>query len=273
MEFFDGWKTLNARFDEGDLTALTQLVGYKLYAIFDEHRFPDSLPLSDRELQDRTGIQSGQTIVAARRHLKNAGLIDFDTRQGKKTVYRLTLNQSRSHQEAIKKLSSSYQAVAGSSYIHAHDPYPLSPNSSNDDDNAGGRAGVNRNFENGVTATPLDEVEEFWSRTLKGGQLSIEHLSEIQMLIDRHGIAWVKEAMRDASNANGNGLNMNLFRGVVRRKLNPVKPALKGGERRDRGNESARRNVVALPDTYDPARDPVDWRQYLTGTGTSAERP
>lgn len=147
---------------------------------------------------------------------------------------------------------------------------------SNDDDTRA-RAGVNRDFENGVTVTPtptpLDEVEDYWSRTLKGGRLSIEHLSEIQALIDKHGVDWVKEAMRDASDANGNGLNMRLFRGVIRRKLNPVKPALKGGERRDRGNESARRNVVALPDTYDPARDPVDWRQYLTGTGTSTARP
>ena len=41
MNFFDCWKTLNTRFDEGDMTAQTQLVGYKLFAIFNERMFPD----------------------------------------------------------------------------------------------------------------------------------------------------------------------------------------------------------------------------------------
>ncbi len=123
MEFFDGWKTLNARFDEGDLTALTQLVGYKLFVIFDEQRFPESLPISDRELMRRTGIQSGQTIVEARRRLKNAGLIDFDARQGKITRYRLTLDQSSSNQAVIKQLPSSNQAVGEIPIKRARDRY------------------------------------------------------------------------------------------------------------------------------------------------------
>lgn len=67
MDFFSCWKTLNERFDEGDLTAQAQLVGYKIFAIFSERMFPESLPISDRELQSRTNIKSGQTIAAARR--------------------------------------------------------------------------------------------------------------------------------------------------------------------------------------------------------------
>lgn len=122
MEFFDGWKPLNARFDEGDLTALTQLVGYKIYAIFDEHRFPESLPISDRELMSRTNIKSGQTIVAARRALKNAGLIDFTTAKNKPTRYRLTI-QSSTNQAPIKHETSTNQAGEANSYIRVRDPY------------------------------------------------------------------------------------------------------------------------------------------------------
>ena len=118
MEFFDGWKTLNARFDEGDLTALTQLVGYKLFVIFDEQRFPESLPISDRELMSRTGIQSTRTIVEARRRLKNAGLIDFETRHGKITRYRLIAKET-----VGKQLVNSCQTVAEIPNKRARDRY------------------------------------------------------------------------------------------------------------------------------------------------------
>ena len=90
MKFFDYWFALNTRFDEGDLTAQTQLVGYKLFAIFNERKFPEWLPLTDRELMSRTNIKSGQTIVEARRQLKNAGLIDFTTAKARPTRYTFT---------------------------------------------------------------------------------------------------------------------------------------------------------------------------------------
>ena len=122
MKFFDYWKALNARFDEGDLPAMTQLVGYKLLAIFNERMFPSSLAISDRELMERTGIQGGRTIVEARRRLKSAGLIDCDTQQGKTTRYRLTMKQLGSSEEAVRKqLGSSEEAVKSSSYIRARE--------------------------------------------------------------------------------------------------------------------------------------------------------
>ena len=133
MKFFDYWKALNARFDEGDLPAMTQLVGYKLLAIFNERMFPSSLAISDRELMERTGIPSGHTIVDARRRLKNAGLIDCDTRQGKTTRYRLTMQHRGSSEGAVgeqlgssegavgEQLGSSEGAVKSSSYIRARE--------------------------------------------------------------------------------------------------------------------------------------------------------
>lgn len=120
MDFFSCWKTLNERFDEGDLTAQAQLVGYKIFAIFNERMFPESLPMSDRELMSRTNIKSGQTIVAARRALKNAGLIDFTTAKNKPTRYRLTI-QSSTNQARVKHESSTNQAPETNSIIRVRE--------------------------------------------------------------------------------------------------------------------------------------------------------
>ena len=102
MKFFDCWKALNECFDESNLTALTQLVGYKLLAVANELKFPDSFLLTDRELMSRTNIKSGRTIVEARRQLKNAGLIDFETEKARPTRYRFTINQARFKQDSSK---------------------------------------------------------------------------------------------------------------------------------------------------------------------------
>ena len=91
MKFFDYWQALNECFDEGDVPAQAQLIGYKLLALFNRRMFPESLLLSDRELMSLTNIKSGQTIVDARRRLKNAGLIDFQTSKSKPTRYQLLI--------------------------------------------------------------------------------------------------------------------------------------------------------------------------------------
>lgn len=207
VQFFEGWRTLTARLEMGDLTALTQLVGYKLYAMFDEARFPENLPISDRELMRRTGIKSTRTIFEARRRLKNAGLIDFKVQKGKETVYRLCL----AGETVGKQLVNSCQTPKENSYIRARAPNPCPPVSSS----SSARARASE-------PTGVDELADFWTE-LQGGRLTFEHLSELERLIDRHGVDWVKAAMREASDANGNryGLSFKLFRAVVNRRLKP----------------------------------------------------
>lgn len=123
MKFFDCWKTLNECFDNGGLTAQAQLVGYKLLAIFNERMFPESLPITDRELMSRTNIKSGQTIVEARRQLKNAGLIDFETKKAQPTRYRFTINQATIKQDSSKIQASDNQdsSKIENSYIRARE--------------------------------------------------------------------------------------------------------------------------------------------------------
>lgn len=205
MEFFEGWKTLNSRFDKGDLTALTQLVGFKLYAISDELRFPDVLRVSDRELMSRTGIQSGQTIVEARRRLKNAGLIDFTTKKNKPTEYRWTLTSA--NQAPIKHEPSTNQAQEGNPNIRVRDPY---------------------------TPKPLDKTsnawEEYW-REIGGGRLSEADKRTLSAYEQERGMSWVKAVMQEARAGNNNprGLSPKFLMAVLaRKKAEPTRPNYDG---------------------------------------------
>ena len=92
MSFFDNWLAFNECFDEGDFTALTQLVGYKILAIDNERKHPESFLLTDRELMNRTGIKSGQTIVRR----TNQPATQSSTNQAR------TTNQSSTGQARIK---------------------------------------------------------------------------------------------------------------------------------------------------------------------------
>lgn len=116
MTFFDCWLTFNKCFDEGNFTALTQLVGYKLLAIDNELKHPESFLLTDRELMSRTSIKSGQTIVEARRQLKNAGLIDFKPGKGQKPTRYILKRESSTNTPPIKQESSKNQAQGLVSY-------------------------------------------------------------------------------------------------------------------------------------------------------------
>ena len=236
MNFFDCWKTLNECFDGSNLTALTQLVGYKLFAVANELKFPDSFLLTDRELMSRTNIKSGQTIVEARRQLKNAGLIDFTTEKARPTRYRFTINQA-----TIKQDSSKIQASDKQDSSKIENPYIRAREDVKTLDSLSSLSSA-REHEKFLE---LDALLEYWDETLKGGRLSIEHQGQIAAWLEQHGFEWLKAAMREASDANGNnrGLSFKLFRAVVERKLNPPKKpelrVLKGGAKRENRYEEA----------------------------------
>mgnify|MGYP003571294193 CR=1 FL=1 len=86
--FFDYWKNLNDGFAEHNLSALTQLVGYKLLAEFNKAKF-SGITLTDRELKAITNIHSLKSIHDAKAQLKQFGLIDFKTQKNKPTIYTL----------------------------------------------------------------------------------------------------------------------------------------------------------------------------------------
>lgn len=243
MNFFDCWKTLNECFDESNLTALTQLVGYKLFAVANELKFPESFLLTDRELMSRTNIKSGQTIVEARRQLKNAGLIDFETKKARPTRYRFTINQA-----TIKQDSSNNQARFKQDSSKIENPYIRA----REDVKTLDSLSVNHLSTRGREISELDTIFEYWERDLRGGRLSFEHQGQIAAWLAQHGVEWLKAAMRETSDANGNshGLSFKLLRAVIDRKLNPPqKPKLrllKGCE-----TSGKREHQYAKPPEYD----------------------
>lgn len=216
MEFFEGWQALNSRFDSDNPTAMTQLIGYKLLAIDNERHHPDEFSVSDRDLMKRTGIQSTQTIYAARNVLKQMGLIDFTTEKGKPTQYRWTINQTPI-KHPIKHLPNTNQTLERDSYIRVReDVKTLRQNQS-------------------IACEKVEELDallDYWGCDLHGGRLSFEYQSKLSALLKERGSAWLKAAMTEAADANNNprGLSPKFLFSVIARKdkaAAPEKPAPK----------------------------------------------
>lgn len=105
MNFFEVWKHLNSIFARHNPSPHTRLVGYTLLAICNEHMLPEEFTASDRELQQRTGIKSVQSIVEARRYLKRLGAIDFTAKRGGTVYHMLCENQAPTEQKMSKNQS------------------------------------------------------------------------------------------------------------------------------------------------------------------------
>lgn len=215
MEFFESWKALNKRFKEGKLTALTQLVGYKLFAVANELRFPENFLLTDRELQSLTNIKSGRTIVEARRQLKNAGILDFDAKKARPVRYRFTIAQISSKQEVSKIEASGKQEV--SKILGCNMPACEDVKTKNNDDCAC------------ANADEMDELMEYWEAQ-GGGRLTFEHQAEIAVWLSEKGLLWLKEAVKTAANANNNlrGMSFNYLKAIVSTRLNETSASSKG---------------------------------------------
>ena len=201
MEFFEGWKVLTSRLDAGDLPARTQLVGFKLFAISNELRFPEIVTVSDRELMKRTGIQGHHTVADARCWLKNVGLIDFTTQKGKPTKYHWTIEGApRGHLGGIQG------APERDSYIRTRKDV-LDVKTKNQS----------------IACAKVDELDElldYWAHDLNGGRLSFEHQSKLSALLTERGLDWLKAAMTETADENNNprGLSPKFLFSVIARK-------------------------------------------------------
>lgn len=191
MSFFDNWLAFNECFDSRNLSALTQLVGYKLLAVDNELQHPESFLLSDRTLMTRAGIRSGQSIVQARRELKNVGLIDFKAGKGAKpTRYWFTIKrESSENDDSTKQDSSKIQASRVISYTQREEEEKR-----NEDDDAGAREAENvavatgKDADAGAHAKPLtspkydpNDIQDIWAKEL-GYELRGNRALELEQL-------------------------------------------------------------------------------------------
>ena len=179
MEFFDGWRALNSTLDASDLTASTQLVMYKLYYMFDEQRFPESLLVSDRELMNRAGLKSTRTVVEARRQLKNHGLIDFDAKERTGTRYTLGKCFAASKQQVNSKETDCKQAVNSEQIPNINARTPLSAE----------------------CQVAREDIFEVWNENILR-PLGGEQKYELLALTERLGFATVKSAILRTKDTN-----------------------------------------------------------------------
>lgn len=199
--------------------------------------WPEERVYSQRELSRLTGLPT-TTVHRAMKFLSERGYIKtHSTKRG--TVVKLVEHRRNTSGTPAEHPRNTSGTPAASSNIRVREDVKTSDLKTSllSDNNAHARAPVNRNSEV-PTRTDLDAAQDFWSEEIQGGRLTIEHLSRLQVLIDRHGLDWVKAAMIETSDANGShyGSSPKLLFAVIDRKLNHKPKPLtkpKGGEKRE----------------------------------------
>lgn len=217
MTFFDGWRALNTCLDASDLTAPTQLVAYKLFAIFNERRFPESLLVSDRELLSRTNLKSTKTIFEARRQLKNAGIFDFTAEPGKTTRYNFGKQLINSSETVGKQLVNSSETPDTNPNIRVRDK-TQDVKTKDITSSSTARARVPVNYD-------IDRLVERWEQSGAFGKIDMLIVSKLTALLKSYTCDEILSAMDKAilGNDNRRGVNYNYFEAI-----------LKGGEKRER---------------------------------------
>lgn len=227
IDYFNGFQQLKRmkRFSAG-----VQSTYFAILGEFNLRRFPDELELSTRDLKSLAGLKSVSSTHEARNVLKNNKLVDFHTRNGI-SVYTLGTehlpNTNRTPNEPPPGNQPNDNRTPRALSSNAFLSTQVETETKRQDETSS----VDYLSARARNTTELDTLLEYWDSELKGGRLTFEHQSQIGSWLAQHGLAWVKAAMREASDANGNshGLNFKLLRGVIERKANPV--PLKGGEK------------------------------------------
>lgn len=233
---FNPLKQLNHFFKlatERKLSGSDQLMYLHIFNKFNAAHWTETLRIKDAELKDLMRLydtngkpSSIDVIRRGRQRLKSKGFIDFTSGTGYEPEYRMT---------CLYPADTPADTPADSSanpYIRVREDVKDVKTKSSSSARA---------------REKIDEAQEHWEH-IKGGRLTFEHLSELQVLIDKHGLDWLKNRMTEASDANGNshGLSMKFFRAFIKRYL-------KGGEKVE----------TASPSYTKPARTGSEpWANY-----------
>lgn len=127
-------------------------------------------------------------------------------------------------------------------------PLPSPPPPINQSINQSAHARANASPESGeasgsVSYTPdeLGELMDYWEEKLRGGRLTVEHQSELLIYLNSYGMEWVKEAMKEATDANNNpyGIRPKFLFSVLKSRVNP-KPKKEVKKIEQRANEYAK---------------------------------
>ena len=102
----DHFRTFHSLSKEYDLSAGARSVYFALLGEFNAAYWPDELRISDRQMQELSGVKSVATVHDARNLLKSLKLIDFRKGKNRKTIYRLLTDRiANTIQTPIAELS------------------------------------------------------------------------------------------------------------------------------------------------------------------------
>lgn len=102
----DHFRTFHSLSKEYDLSAGARSVYFALLGEFNAAYWPDELRISDRQMQELSGVKSVATVHDARNLLKSLKLIDFRKGKNRKTIYRLLTDRiANTAQTPIAELS------------------------------------------------------------------------------------------------------------------------------------------------------------------------
>lgn len=232
--YYDGLNDFH-KFNENEhLASSAQLLYLHLLHINNRLGNSGHVQVSDRELATRTSLNV-KSVTKAKRILKNCGLINFFTDPEKPhrgTYYDLkffcTVGQTMGQTmgQTVGQTVGQTPDVANirvrdkTEDIKTTDLQSINPPRA--------CAPVNWDCENELVTLWLDNG---------GARVTAELLSYLQALVEKHGVEWTAQAIRDAAGAfSGDfAMSLNFLRGCVKRKL-------EGGDKRVRATGQSRVN-------------------------------
>lgn len=213
----------------------SRVLYYTLLGEFNSARWPDSLVLSTRDLTQLTGLPT-TSVHRAKQFLTSKGIIKCRPFKNK-TAFSLPTEQSRnSNGTVVEQSRNSFE----NPNIHAReeDVKTLDVQSVSQ---SGACAPVNWNCEIEAHLTKL------WVKN-RGVPVSFELLSYFKSLVDKHGLTFVEDVIREAAFGYDGDYNMSgkYLRGCVERKLkgSDTNVRVAGQYERMRTDGHRRRNVV-----------------------------
>lgn len=230
---------------ERTLCGIDQLVGLHIQHMFNQSHWAETILVADAELlecinwYDKKGNPTSlDSIRKAKARLKKKGIIDFKPGKGNKpTEYRLiqlypsdTLEDTPTDTPSGTELFS-HTAYAPKTFLDVK----TSDNNSNS--SAGARSDV-EDSKDAETITgaltlnsrenELDAIIEEWNQSSCFSKLDFELISELEVLLRKHGATAIRNAMAKAKRSTDRGVSFNYFKAILEPRRN--KQPLKGGE-------------------------------------------
>lgn len=229
---------------ERNLCGIDQLVGLHIQNKFNQAHWAETILLADAELlecinwYDKTGSPTSlDSIRNAKARLKKKGFIDFKPGKGNKpTEYRLTqLYPSDTLEDTPTDTPSDTElfphiACTPKTFLD------VKTSNSNSNSSAGARSDGkdSKDAEIFTGSLPLnlhenelDAIIEEWNLSSCFSKLDFELISELELLLRKHGATAIRNAMAKAKRSTDRGVSFNYFKAILEPRR---KQPLKGGE-------------------------------------------